>query len=157
MQKQGATLDAQSSVRLQQILSRLEELPNYTWDTDIAPFHSVRAPCTWTTLASGRPASHQTGANRRSPTTTGTSLADRSSPPNDPYHAVGAPATPSPPRTRPTRADPPSSETTSPPAATSASSPTSPRPPMSPPTVPSYVAFPPTLCAWSANTSSATS
>ena len=34
-------LFAKSSAQFQQILSRLLELPNYTWDTEIAPFHSV--------------------------------------------------------------------------------------------------------------------
>lgn len=51
MQPQGTGLDPESTARFQQILSRLLELPNYTWDTEIAPFHSVRAPCTWTTPA----------------------------------------------------------------------------------------------------------
>ncbi|KAF2445907.1 hypothetical protein P171DRAFT_431291 [Karstenula rhodostoma CBS 690.94] len=33
-------LDVDSRALFTQILARLQELPNYTWDTDIAPFHS---------------------------------------------------------------------------------------------------------------------
>jgi len=36
--------DADRSARFEDILSRLSDLPNYLWDTEIPPFHSVRLP-----------------------------------------------------------------------------------------------------------------
>jgi hypothetical protein len=38
-------MDAGRRTLFTDILARLQELPNYTWDTDVAPFHSVRSPC----------------------------------------------------------------------------------------------------------------
>jgi hypothetical protein len=34
--------DKSRSTRFAQIFSRLIDLPGYTWDTEIEPFHSVR-------------------------------------------------------------------------------------------------------------------
>lgn len=42
MPTQGEDLDADGGVQFAQILARLLELPNYSWDTEIPPFHSVR-------------------------------------------------------------------------------------------------------------------
>lgn len=37
-------VDADRRALFTQILARLQELPNYTWDTELAPFHSVCCP-----------------------------------------------------------------------------------------------------------------
>jgi len=40
----GPEEDQSRTARFAQIFSRLIDLPGYTWDTEIEPFHSVRIP-----------------------------------------------------------------------------------------------------------------
>src|SRR3954463_8550354 len=68
------------TARFSQILARLQELPTYTWNTDIEPFHSVSCALIVAT----------TQADSSSRTTTGISLDIKRPPRNALFRAAGA-------------------------------------------------------------------
>lgn len=99
------------AARFAHILVRLQELPNYVWDPEIEPFHSVGAGLPISSVASR---ALTTGSR----TTTGISSATKSRPrgTSDPSRGEGAASPRQPHRIRPTRRARPSTAATAAPA-----------------------------------------